>query len=143
MKECFELKHTKDVIVIDCESNIYNNVKDLFKLFPTSILKCNCGRSYEIPFADVEYSKLLEYGMKELQQCFHETTRTCDQCKQKLTTNEFGNIVFVDTQSINNQSILERLGDIPSRLNLKNADYNLKSVIEYFGGGTVGHNCRL
>lgn len=135
MKKTFQSKKTNDITQIDCMSNIYNDVKNIFgDIFPSSTLICECGEKIHNPVVDLDCKRLLSLGIMNLEQCFFNTVRKCNKCQRKMTHIEYNNIIFVDVQPNNRVSILEKLSDIPNYISFAKDRFRLKSVVEYISG---------
>lgn len=134
LKDVFEKKETEDKVTINCVSNIYNNVKSLFtNIFPSAVLKCTCNNTIFVPIIDLNYDQLLTEGIEYLENCLFKTKRTCNQCKLKISSMEYSDIIFLDVQPLSQRSLLVPLRIIPTRITIECKDFRLKSVIEFRG----------
>lgn len=142
LKKSFKPKKVGDVFQVDCNSNIYNCVQNIFTdTFPSSMFSCNCGERSLVPIIDLNYKELLKSGIEKLQSCFFETRRTCAKCKIRMTKIEYGSILFIDVQPIDiGTSIITKLCSIPNEIVLANSRFRLRNVIDYCKGkGINGH----
>lgn len=140
LKDIFDKKEIENVTIIDCDSNVYNVVKNLFSnTFPSASLKCDCGNSSSFPFVDVNYDELHDKGIANLQSCLYKPTRTCDKCKLKMSNVEYSNILCIDVQPLDNRSIMGPIESIPNELKLGDNNFRIKSIIDYSSYGQEGH----
>lgn len=138
LKNIFPIK-IKQFFEINCDSNAYNVVKDLFMhLFPTAVMKCSCSSSFLIPFVDINYDHLFRQGLKNLQNCLYKTHRKCEKCKIEMNI-EYQNILFIDIQPLNGKAIINQIHEFPTEIQLENSLLQLKSIIEYCNGHYVAH----
>lgn len=140
LKTVFKSNQVDNIEKINCKSNVYIVLKDIFmNTFPSSILKCNCGFHIYNAVIDLNYDYLIENGIRNLQYSFYETKRSCGECKSKMTNAEFSNIIFVDIQPTNNRSIIEAISDFPVEIILRENQYRLQSIVNFSSLGSEKH----
>lgn len=110
-------------------------LKDVFftNIFPSAVLKCTCNNTIFVPIIDLNYDQLLTEGIEYLENCLFKTKRTCNQCKLKISSMEYSDIIFLDVQPLSQRSLLVPLRIIPTRITIECKDFRLKSVIEFRG----------
>lgn len=132
---------------INCLSNVYNIVQNVFtEIFPSSILTCCCGFIFKNPIVELNYEQLSVYGLENLQNCLYLSKRTCDQCELKMTDVCYGNIIFIDFQSVEcnkKSSVIEPISHFPRKITLKENVYQLSCIINFNESHYTAHVLRV
>lgn len=132
LKSIFKPEKIRNNFQIDCKSNTYNLVKDIFMdTFPSSHLKCDCGFYIKNPFVELNYDYLVENGIEKLENALYKSKRACQDCKLKMTNYEFNDIIFVDIQPTDRISIIAPLSALPSQIAIEHCRFRLRSAIDF------------
>lgn len=119
LKTIFKSKKQGNVSVMNCVSNISFVTRKFFdELFPSAVLNCDCGLKIYIPMVSVDYEKLYESGIAELERCISQITRACHKCCITMTSCQYNDLVFFDVEPFDDKSIAGPISSIPSEIEL-------------------------
>lgn len=147
LKNIFQSKPHGDGFKIDCLSNVYIIVQKVFTdIFPSSIFTCCCGSILKNPIVELNREQLLDYGLENLEYCLYHSNPTCGQCKLQMIDVCFGNIIFIDFQSVehNKSSVLIKpISHFPQKITYAENVYQLSCIINFDGSHYTAHVLRV